>query len=423
MRQLVESRLFGRGLFVVSSPAMVARYNTCLAEIGEEPTNLEKFSIDGSGWSPEIAVEKKNNSYLSHGDANQFAIILTPKQKRMPVYYPFNSYTWHLLQDVFKRYMNQIVDITKDSVLWLDFDQALTCYRSPLDLLMIENIAVHAFATNGLMEAAKEQRGLVMKFNQRDDTWFDSLFRDKLLASIKTYGDLRYRSLVIPSVDFNDTRTFHTQAFGGAYVIRDVLASGQQALVILQEDELAKQLGTSIDFLYSIADPNLMDMLSEEKLLTNDLTYYQNNLGLLEIKKELIVVDMLADHRPEVDYSLLSVGQRKKHLQDLEGNFSEEFFQLERLISMIKHGRVPISLEFSPEVSKYIVYPSINLPKMVREVLYHLITRLCPVDIFTLYVYNKRKFFKDYQGWPQGKKSWAINVVSQRYHPRMENEQ
>ena len=66
---------------------MRKRYNECLTDIGIEPTKLKKFHIDGWGWSPEVAKEKDDRFYLSHGIANPFAIIVSPEQKRLPALY------------------------------------------------------------------------------------------------------------------------------------------------------------------------------------------------------------------------------------------------------------------------------------------------------------------------------------------------
>src|SRR4026208_986278 len=62
---LRESGLHKQGLLRVNEPHMVERYNQCLKAIGLEPTTRDHFTIDGMGFSPEIAAEKNNLQYLS----------------------------------------------------------------------------------------------------------------------------------------------------------------------------------------------------------------------------------------------------------------------------------------------------------------------------------------------------------------------
>lgn len=58
MKKLRNAGLFG-GDMVTLSGSLAKRYNECLAMLGVTPTKLKIFSIDGIGWSPELAVEKK----------------------------------------------------------------------------------------------------------------------------------------------------------------------------------------------------------------------------------------------------------------------------------------------------------------------------------------------------------------------------
>ena len=92
MKALQESGFFGKGLVAVVDPHMVARYNACLQALGVSPTALERFAIDGLGWSPQVAREKDDPDYLSHGEANLYAIILSPEQAGRPVYRPMHSF-------------------------------------------------------------------------------------------------------------------------------------------------------------------------------------------------------------------------------------------------------------------------------------------------------------------------------------------
>ncbi|MGC1633256.1 MAG: DUF6638 family protein, partial [Gelidibacter sp.] len=83
MEKLKAAHLFRDELIPISGK-LVERYNQCLKTLGIAETKLSSFSIDGIGWSPEIAEEKKENHYLNNGEANPNGIIITPLQKGRP---------------------------------------------------------------------------------------------------------------------------------------------------------------------------------------------------------------------------------------------------------------------------------------------------------------------------------------------------
>ena len=124
MKKLREAGLFG-GALVTLSGSLAKRYNACLAMLGVTPTKLKTFSIDGMGWSPEVAVEKKENYYLNTGEANVNAIIISPDQKGKPAHMPSHSFDRDVMEAVFAAYGSEIRDITKDSALVLHLDQHL----------------------------------------------------------------------------------------------------------------------------------------------------------------------------------------------------------------------------------------------------------------------------------------------------------
>ena len=113
MEKLKEAGLYGGALVQVSG-SIVARYNDCLAMLGLPPTTLDRFTVDGMGWSPEIALEQDNNFYLNIGEANPNAIIISPEQEGKPVHMPFHSFDRDIMTAIFAAYPLQIRDITKD---------------------------------------------------------------------------------------------------------------------------------------------------------------------------------------------------------------------------------------------------------------------------------------------------------------------
>ena len=65
MEKLKEANLYRSELIPINGK-LVERYNKCLVKLGFTETKLTSFFIDGIGWSPEIAEEKKDAHYLNN---------------------------------------------------------------------------------------------------------------------------------------------------------------------------------------------------------------------------------------------------------------------------------------------------------------------------------------------------------------------
>ena len=159
MQKLKQANLYRSELIPVSGK-LVERYNKCLVKLGFSETKLTSFSIDGIGWSPEIAEEKNDIHYLNNGEANPHAIIITPLQKGLPVYNPFHSFDRELMKLVFKTHDKKIQDITRDSAICIDFDQNIDVFYEPLDVLKYKDVSINFHLIDNLDKAKKEQLAL-----------------------------------------------------------------------------------------------------------------------------------------------------------------------------------------------------------------------------------------------------------------------
>ena len=179
MQKLKQANLYRNELIPISGK-LVERYNKCLVKLGFTATKLTSFSIDGIGWSPEISEEKNEVFYLNNGEANSHAIIITPLQKGLPIYNPYHSYDIELMKLVFKNYAKKIQNITRDSALYLDFDQQIDVFYEPLDVLNYKDITINFHLIDDLKKAKKEQLKLVETFN-KDHNFIDENLHEQLI--------------------------------------------------------------------------------------------------------------------------------------------------------------------------------------------------------------------------------------------------
>lgn len=417
MERLIQAKLFGDGLVEIQTEELVSRYNNCLDEIGVETTKLKSFHIDGVGWSPEISQEKNNTFYLSHGNANEYAIVITPEQYLKPIHFPFHSFDRYLMQVFFKACMNQIKDITGQAKagIWIDMDQEFSYYQNPRDLLMIDSILVHAHATGGLMEAAESQRKLIQKFF-KDDKWMDDKLIKALIESAEKYGDLRFRSLIIPTLPYSNIRSFYSQAFGGIYVFRDEIKS-YSYLMAVEHESVKREYGLDEKNIFLTSSPDLIDLLLEEGITAINFNYYRDHLDVLRLKRECMVLNLMSEIHPEVFYHNLTSAQQDRYIHSIKDRLPEEFFEIERLIWGLDRNQEYQSANLSPALRRILAHPSYHLPEQIVEIVWQLLTDNEPLDILMLYTFNKRRFFLWYDKWVDSKKEWAVSVLKENYVP------
>jgi hypothetical protein len=412
---LIKAGLYGAGLVEISTSVLVDRYNGCLERLGIEPTKLTRFHIDGVGWSPEVAKEKGDNLYLSHGIPNQMAVILTPDQRKRPIYFKFNSFERRMIDTFFERFEAEIADITSTNGIALSIDQGLTELSSLQDLLLIDHVTLRASTNGDLTEQAQHQKQLIERFME-GEAWFDPELRASIVQSAKAVGDLRSRQVEIPEMQFDDLRSFFSVALGGVFVIRT--DPGIDDLLVVQEKE-ALGAGKRIpkNMLW-ISDPKLVDRLLDTGLLDINFEWFRENPKDLDYKMECLAVDALASTDDGIDFGKLTPILRKKMLVGIRNKMPSTYFELERLKKMLEQkAALPDREDLSRETLLTLIHPSGNLKPWYREVIWQIICRLTQYDPLRLYIADRNRFFAAYETWPASKQAWATNLIKRLYKP------
>ena len=112
------------GLLPVNQPHMVARYNAALKALGLRETKLKSFSVDATGYSPEIASELDDEFYLDPHGVNRRFIILNPDQGSLPVTNINFSYTTDLVHAFFEENEEALKVLTLKDVVYGEIDNS-----------------------------------------------------------------------------------------------------------------------------------------------------------------------------------------------------------------------------------------------------------------------------------------------------------
>ena len=426
---LIDSGLFGKGLVTIDTRKGCTMYNAALENLGIEPTKLTKFSVDGIGWSPEIAAERGNSAYLGFGPANRVAIIVTPEQDRKPIFLPTYSFKRRLMQNFFARSMREIADITQDACVCVEFENNMLDYQSPKDILYLEDVTVVASAGT-LIEDAARQKDLVAQFMSpelgRDGPRHIRQLCQGIIESAQAHGDLRRRRLEIPPLKFSLIGNFWSRAFGGVFVLR----AGAESILIVEDDQwlhkVEPERGERYKA-YALSERDaVLKRLLDEDLLTLNLKRYREDPGALEELDRLeryLTVEALCAIDPECDL-LVSSTKQKGMLTAHKGQVPPVLIDLQRFRRSIASD---VGGKLKPKVTEalalLLMRPNERLDlDQYQRILWMLLQRLQenPPDILTLYTHDKERFFALFDTWPPAKKRWAAVHISKHYVPEMD---
>jgi len=408
MQKLKAANLYQSELIPISGK-LVERYNLCLLKLGFDKTKLKSFSIDGIGWSPEIAEEKKNLHYLNHGEANPHGIIITPLQKGKPVYMPTHTFDRDMMQLFFKMYGSQINDITRDCAICLDFDQAIDTFYEPLDILKYDTVFIRFHLINDLDKIQEEQLNLIEKF-KTGNNFIDENIQEQLLQSAKTHGDLRNRQLVLEPLVFK-TDSFFTKAFGGVYLLRDFI----KTIIVFEDKEAHKEAIKNTDYdvlIYHISEPELVDKLKNHLIIECNLELAVKTPRYDRIKKAMLHNELQDTKHPIKDILDDSVLFRK-YLNTIDANALKRVNGVEIYLERLERSNA-FKIQDLIDQSFYFALhePHSALDVKHLDLIWKLLINIAPKDVLFLYWYDKEQFYKTYETWDASFQDWVIETIS-----------
>ncbi|CAA0192926.1 conserved hypothetical protein [Tenacibaculum maritimum] len=408
MQKLKKASLY-RGELVFISGELVERYNKCLLMLGLSETTLASFYIDGIGWSPEVAEEKKNTYYLNNGDANPHCIIVTPLQKGLPVYNPFHSFDKDLMKLVFKTYGEKIQDITRDSAICVDFDQEIDVFYTPLDILKYRDITICFRLIDDLDEAKEEQLKLIETFHE-ENNFINENIHQQLLDSGKRYGDLRDRDLTLEKITFK-TDSFYTKAFGGIYLLRDFL----DPILVFEEEKTYKEAVKDTEYqvlMYHISHTELVEKLRDHLIIECDLEE-KMTLKRYERIKKFIFSKYLKNTRHPIETILEDEMLFKSYLNKISIEARKEVMSVDRYLEKIKKDtKVQMHDIIDREIYFSLHKPHSSLGVKDQDLVWKLLVNIAPNDVLFLYWYEKEQFYKKYLNWSESMQNWVITTIN-----------
>ncbi|GAA4231810.1 hypothetical protein GCM10022291_05050 [Postechiella marina] len=408
MEKLKAANLYRSELIPVSGK-LVERYNKCLVKLGFTETKLKSFSIDGIGWSPEIAEEKDNLHYLNNGEANLHGIIISPLQKGKPVYVPFHTFDRDMMKFVFKVHGTKINDITRDCAICIDFDQSIDAFYEPLDVLKYDKVNINFHLINDLVNIQKKQIELIATF-KTGNNFIDESIHQQLLNSAKTYGDLRTRDLDLHELQYT-TSSFYTRAFGGVYLLRDFISP----IIVFESETWHKEAikDTNYDVLiYHINQPELMDKLRDHVIIEYNLETVVKTDRYERVKKFEMFQSIKKPKHPIkeiLDDKLLY----KSYLNKLDIQSRKKVMSVELYLEKLEtSNQYKIADIVDLKMFQALHNPHSSLEPKHQDLIWMLLVNISPKDILYLYWYDKEAFYNEFKTWDDSFKDWVIETIS-----------
>ncbi|WP_439130948.1 DUF6638 family protein [Polaribacter sp.] len=411
MNKLKQANLYRSELIPISGK-LVERYNKCLVKLGFTKTKLTSFSIDGIGWSPEIAEEKNEIFYLNNGEANPHAILITPLQKGLPIYNPFHSFDTELMKLVFRTHQQKIQDITRDSAICIDFDQNIDVFYEPLEVLKYEEVTIRFHLIDNLKKAKEEQLKLIEIF-KRGNNFIDENIHQQLLTSAKKYGDLRNRNITLDSIIYTSD-SFYTKAFGGIYLLRNFITP----ILVFENWEAYQEAidDTAYDVLmFHILQPELIMQLKDHFIIECDLAKEVTTKRYERIKK-FIFGEALQETQHPVNEILEDKMLFKSYLNKLDINNRKKVMSVERYLEKKTTNSDTKIKDFVDQEFYFALHkPHSSLRPHHQDLIWKLLINIAPKDVLFWYWYDKEDFYENFKTWQDSKKDWVVETIRNNF--------
>lgn len=417
MERLIDNDLMYGGLMPVTQPHLVARYNAAMAALGLAQTELKSFSVDATGYSPEIAKEFDDDHYLDPHGVNRRFIILSPDQGQLPVTNINFSYTTDLVHEFFSANEEALKVLTLKDVVYGEIDNSTYRIDDLEDILSIKRVEFIVKTADKLLDKAKLLNTLIARFHAEHDAWRNNDLLNEILELARACGDPRNTAAVPRKTKF-EQRSFWTRHFGGIYVFHDESDDG--AVVIGQKDKPKFALG----------QPGLkryMPVSAYEDIYTylyvTDRVELWNAAWLdrsdiLNLRITQYVFAAIARANPDKELTDLDETWVKRWVRDNFDTLSEDgaFPFLTRMRKNAFNGSQINLDEVRPDLRFLTMRANPDHPD--HWVVNRLLSEYVPFDFLTRFIVNKEAFYQDYEGFEAKFRDYVVHAVTSTYFPQ-----
>ncbi|MEM8980113.1 MAG: DUF6638 family protein [Pseudomonadota bacterium] len=403
MKRLIQSGLMFGNLLEVSSPVLIERYNRALEHLTGKRTELPDFHIDISGYSPEIGAELGDDAYLNHAGVNRQFILLTTEQKTAPLLNAKFSTSRDILRHFIKENEEQLFALTVRDAVAGELVNSVYDVSDPKRLLDIHKVIVEADTTKGTVAQATALRGLIDRFVNEDEAWYDDVLIAEMIGLAKKTGDIARNPVHLEQMEFAQP-SFWTSHFDGLYIFRDV-----EHPAVISTKPFADPL---LRYHFSFPDRHAIARFLELNGLAEPIVSSRgiDAAAILRQKMDFILVDAVAG----LGASL--AGAKRADLRTLArihyATLPSEYHGLADLLRWADSGGDWPRIASDHPAYFYTLRASAG-PH--RDLVNMLLSELAPLDFRQMFICHKVAFYAAYAGWPDAKREFAVQFLLAEY--------
>ncbi|MGB5067047.1 MAG: DUF6638 family protein [Albidovulum sp.] len=406
MKRLIEKGLMFGNLIPVESPALIERYNRALKQLTGKTTALTDFHIDISGYSPEVGDALADHLYLNPNGCNRQFILLTTDQKNAPLLNAKFSSSRGILRQFIERNEAQLFSLTARDAVAGELENTVYDLASPARLFDIRRITVVADTTGNHVAEAQKLTGLIERFRNEEDGWWDDVLIAEMITLAKSTGDVVRHPVTLQSTVF-DQGNFWTAHFGGIYIFRDV--AHPAAISTGPREDLGP---LPIKYVFDMGDRNQIAKFLEMNDLVEPIVTARgaDAAAILRQKMDFILVDAAA--ALGLDTGAGSRRDLRGVAQKLAARLPDEFQGLAAVLRWVETGG-PWPRITSTHPAYF--YTLRARPHGDRDLVNMLLAELAPLDVRQLFICHKELFYRSYMGWSEAKKTYVADFLEREY--------
>ncbi|WP_077960173.1 DUF6638 family protein [Ensifer adhaerens] len=412
MKRLLEAELIYGRLLDISEPHLIARYNKALEGFGLRPTALTQFSIDMTGFSPEIAEEIGDRDYLDPNRVNRRFIIMTPEQAELPCVHTSFSNTAALMHEFFNANSRAINAITIKDALYGEIEDSVSIVDDIDDLLSINEVRFRVLSAEDMLGKAAELRGLVDRLKKVPTAWADDEMLTRMVELAKLTGDIRQNALVPDQLVFRH-EAFWANHFGGVYVFLD----DKTTTVICDPSVPGFRRSRPWQVSYvAISDhARIYDFLASTKRLQLPQASWVEESGLYQHRADMVVRGLINENDPTADLAnadriwLQTWMHRNAAAVAKDGAYP---FLQEMIRTVTATGTIKMQ-DVAPANRFMLVRAAPAHPD--QWLVNRLISQLVPRDFVSRFVFDKQGFYDAYERYSESFKAYVVATLTGTY--------
>ncbi|MHA4730068.1 DUF6638 family protein [Ensifer adhaerens] len=412
MKRLLEAELIYGRLLDISEPHLIARYNKALEGFGLRPTALTQFSIDMTGFSPEIAEELGDRDYLDPNRVNRRFIIMTPEQAELPVVHTSFSNTAALMHEFFNANSRAINAITIKDALYGEIEDSVSVVNDIDDLLSINEVRFRVLSAEDMLGKAAELRGLVDRLKKVPTAWADDEMLTRMVELAKQTGDIRQNALVPDQLVFHH-EAFWANHFGGVYVFLD-----DKTTTVICDPSVPgfrRSRPWQVSYIAINDHARIYDFLASTKRLQLPQASWVEDSGLYQHRADMVVRGLINESDPTADLAnadriwLQTWMHRYAAAVAKDGAYP---FLQEMIRTVAATGTIRMQ-DVAPANRFMLVRAAPTHPD--QWLVNRLISQLVPRDFVSRFVFDKQGFYDAYERYSESFKEYVVATLTGTY--------